>query len=597
MRKGSKNRTRGKGPVDILEEAVHLLRSSPLPVLASYYIGSAPFMLGLLFFWEDMAHSAFAYARCAQGALVLALLFLWMKCWQAVFATELMAELRAASSPQWTLRRGFRLAAIQSILQPTGLFVLPMAAMFLVPLGRMYGFYQNALVLCDGENDDLRRVAHRSWQVSGLWPKQNLIIMWLISPLMLILAAMIYLVMIPVASVLSTEFGRQYSTIYAVFFAVMLLPLSPFGVVIAVNIALTLFVVPELVKSFLGMHGFLGQGLSNMPLSTTAAVTCGVAYLCMDPITKAAYVLRCFYGESLITGEDLRAQLKRAVAAARSSAVLLMALALTVVQGRVASAAPNPSEESSPRLPVVNSVELNRAIEEVLQERQYSWRLPRERPDERPGFLWAFLAAIRDTVWDIVERIAETIDRILEWIGSWFPQRGPSVPSGDWVGPVRMLLYVLTLALACVLGVLIWQLWRQHGPRVQMAKAVPLQAVSVADEDVGADELPEDSWLAMARELMARGQLRLALRALFLAMLARLARHNLIYVAKFKSNRDYQRELQRRSHAEPEVLEAFRQNVALFERSWYGFHEVSEDVLMRFTEGQERIRAHAQGGE
>jgi hypothetical protein len=111
------------------------------------------------------------------------------------------------------------------------------------------------------------------------------------------------------------------------------------------------------------------------------------------------------------------------------------------------------------------------------------------------------------------------------------------------------------------------------------------------DENVVADQLPEDGWLKLARELMERGDLRLALRALYLASLAHLAQREFISVAKFKSNRDYEVELRRRTRALPDLQGAFAENVGIFDRVWYGLHEVSRDVLEHFQANLERIKA------
>ena len=51
------------------------------------------------------------------------------------------------------------------------------------------------------------------------------------------------------------------------------------------------------------------------------------------------------------------------------------------------------------------------------------------------------------------------------------------------------------------------------------------------------------------------------------ASLAHLAERNLISLAKFKSNRDYERELRRRGHSFPNVLTFFGENVLVFDRS------------------------------
>jgi len=103
--------------------------------------------------------------------------------------------------------------------------------------------------------------------------------------------------------------------------------------------------------------------------------------------------------------------------------------------------------------------------------------------------------------------------------------------------------------------------------------------------------LPEDGWTKLARELLARGEFRLAMRAFYLASLAHLAERNLIGLARFKSNRDYVRELQRRAHAFPGLLSMFDENVSAFDRVWYGTHGATMDLVSQFASNVERIKA------
>lgn len=125
-----------------------------------------------------------------------------------------------------------------------------------------------------------------------------------------------------------------------------------------------------------------------------------------------------------------------------------------------------------------------------------------------------------------------------------------------------------------------------------MATALAAQPVpDVADENVGAEQLPEDGWTSLARELLGRGEFRLALRAFYLASLAHLADRNLVSLARFKSNRDYERELQRRAHAFPDLQTLFGENVSCFDRVWYGRHEVTGELVTRFATNVERIKA------
>ena len=113
----------------------------------------------------------------------------------------------------------------------------------------------------------------------------------------------------------------------------------------------------------------------------------------------------------------------------------------------------------------------------------------------------------------------------------------------------------------------------------------------MTDEKLAADALPEDGWTRLGRELLARGELRLALRAFYLASLAHLASRQLISLAKFKSNRDYERELRRRGHSLPGLLTVFGENVLVFDRIWYGMHEINQELVAQFMAKVEQIRA------
>ena len=52
------NQKHQKSAVRMIEEAIHLLRSAPGSLLAGYYLGSAPFVLALMYFAVDMSRSA-----------------------------------------------------------------------------------------------------------------------------------------------------------------------------------------------------------------------------------------------------------------------------------------------------------------------------------------------------------------------------------------------------------------------------------------------------------------------------------------------------------------------------------------------------------
>ena len=78
----------------LIEEAVHLLRQAPAGLFACYYLGAAPFVLGLLYFGADMSRGAYAHRHLAEASLGLALLFVWMKTWQSVYSNSILQRLR-----------------------------------------------------------------------------------------------------------------------------------------------------------------------------------------------------------------------------------------------------------------------------------------------------------------------------------------------------------------------------------------------------------------------------------------------------------------------------------------------------------------------
>ena len=67
--KASVRKEIGRPALDLIEDAVHLLREAPLGVHLAYHVGTAPFLLALLWFWSDMTRGAFADQRCARSAL------------------------------------------------------------------------------------------------------------------------------------------------------------------------------------------------------------------------------------------------------------------------------------------------------------------------------------------------------------------------------------------------------------------------------------------------------------------------------------------------------------------------------------------------
>ena len=549
----SKQQQQSKGAFELIEEAVHLLRTAPAPALASYYFGAIPFVIGWLYFWSDMSRSPFAESQLGGWTLGMAVLFLWMKIWQVIFARRLRAHLAAESMPRWTVRRLARTILIQTFVQPTGLFLIPISVFPILPAAWVYAFYQNATVLDSGDPGDQGMLVKKSWKQATLRSKQNVLVLAIV---------------------------------------------AAFGFYVFLNWVMAGVILPHLIKMLFGIESVFTRSTFSMLNTTLFAGAAGLTYLCVDPIVKAVYTLRCFYGESLSSGEDLRAGLNsisiRGWSLAIISVLASMVSLLPVKAADDKSIAASPASVQSAS-PSVKPADLNQAINETIHEDKYTWRMPRGKAveaDADEGAITRFFERIGSTLRQWAHSVSRWLD---EWLRklSWRPSvQSGSRPAGyGWMETLQVLLYGLVAVVVIALAVLAYRIWRDR----QLSTVIPSEPIPSApdmnDENIGADHLPEDGWSRIARELLERGELRLALRAYYFASLSHLAARNLIHIARFKSNHEYERELRRRGHSYPELVLMFGDNLLSFERVWYGLHEVNRELVDRFADTVERMRA------
>jgi len=537
----------------MLEESLGVLRTSRPGTLGCYYIGSLPFVLVLIYFLADVTQSAFAAESLLEGSAGVAAAFIWMKCWHAVFAGRLMDQLCGQAPEPWGIGRVCRVAAGQAAIQPWGLFLIPTASLAFVPLPWVYAFFQNACVYGD-ERTDRSGPGNlaKAWRQAAIWPKQNIVGM---------------------------------------------LALILFGSFVIVNISHAIVLPPYLAKTFLDIDTVFTQGGFSEFNTTFLLIVGSLGYLCVDPLVKAFYTLRCFYGQSIKTGQDLRSELRALVVAG--------CLAICIVLGsgaREAGAQPAASTAGDTSVLTTGGEippqDLDKSLDKVLSERKYAWRIPRPEGQEDPNAERSFAARATEKVWGwIKDVVGEIRDFLFPEDEEDFSEGGSGGSGGDliegesrWGGLLRYIAYAAIAALGIMFAVMLWKRVRLSKTRkVNIAASAEAPAPNLEDESITADDLPESGWLDLARKLIEQGDSRLALRAMYLASLAMLADKNRISIAKFKSNMDYSRELARRCHSMPPLLEAFGRNVGVFESVWYGTRRADEQTLEEFITNQKTI--------
>lgn len=537
----AKKRRGGASTLDLIEEAVSLLRAAPAFAHLAYLLGAVPFWIGVLYFVADASRNAYAPSHLVDWSLGVAVLYLWKKTWQSVSAASLRAVLEGIPPEPWTARRVGRTILTQAAVQSWGLVARAIGTVATIPFGWVSTFFQNVTIVGDGQKPT-GEVITTAARLTRPWPLQ-----------MHSAIAMLYL----------------------------------FTFFVWINIVVALIGTPYLLKTLLGVESVYSRSLFAFFYNTTfLTVTVALTSLVSDPLRKAIFVVRCFRGDALQSGSDLSAHLRRLRLKSGFAACLLACL--------VGDATGPVRAESAPPPAAANATELDQRIGEVLERREYAWRSPREPEPttERKSVVGKWLDGIGASADKQLKSLGRQVGRVFRWIRNAFnpPQIStPSGPSIDWLGLSKAVL--IFLGIVIVVGA-IWLLIPvlRKKRRAQPIVADEVIMPDLRSEEVIADQLPEDGWVRLAREHAARGELVLAIRASWLAGLAHLGRREFIRIARFKSNRDYDRELRRRARDRDALLSAFDANLLSFERCWYGQHEATLEHLQQFEGNLERIR-------
>jgi hypothetical protein len=580
-------------PIDLIEEAIHLLRRAPIETYAFFLVGVTPFALCFFRFCSEMSYSKFAETDLPGFAFTLALSYLWMKSFQYLACRQLVMVYTRDFSNQGTLGRTFRSCVHQAAIHPFGLIAKPMAVLaaipgfltfvplLMLPASSIFSFFQNASILISGERGDFAKCWH-----------------------------------------LSVTRGRS---------AASLLLLSLFlRIVIFLNIYSTIGILPYFLKALFGVDTFLSRDFRWL-ISFSYLVGIGlISYFAVDLLIKAIQVIQVCRAEAQTTGQDLQRSLmsltagRRERAAFNSRMILICLIIPTLTVHAEGSAYCSYAVDtlSRPSVPSVPSAgrgnakfsiilaslrlasppaegdripdsELNERIDRELSGSEYGWRKPHHLVSSEKNWLQGFVAWIAKSLSKVSRAFNRVVAAITKWWQSLFPHPEGSTQLSNTASAPTWITQLLLYAIVCGLIIAAALIALRILARSKKKKPVPISSAmpvtpNLESETTVADELPEDQWLLLARRKLEDGEPRLALRALFLAVLSLLGAQRLIVVRQSKSNSDYETELRRRRSAE--LTELFRGNRRLFERCWYGDYPVTDAEIEQSTNFYQRLK-------
>jgi Domain of unknown function (DUF4129) len=387
--------------------------------------------------------------------------------------------------------------------------------------------------------------------------------------------------------------------------------LFPLWIAMWLNAFILAIVIPQLLHSIFGVNTLLSTMMGIYSLFQSIAFWLSLlagAWLTFDPIVKCTYVVVYQHLRSRREGDDLRgllanlprAQQKHAEMVAsggtgRGAMVGLVVLAaILFVAWPTANARAIQSAETAADSEQQGRVQkLRQALLDESQRPIYRWH-DAEHPTP-PSWLEKQFTKIGRAI----SRAWNALMRFLRKLWPRGPNFSPGKERGGWkIKDLRLWLALIAILTLGVGALLFWLRRRREAAELSIPVAVaPLP-------DLGntaiAGEHSEDEWFALAERLEGEGDLRLALRAAYLGLLAGLAQREWLTIRRDRTNREYLEEFTRRWRRRPqaavearvEIPEKLRGSLRVFDRVWYGSQALTLAAVAAYRQGQRELLNH-----
>lgn len=397
----------------------------------------------------------------------------------------------------------------------------------------------------------------------------------------------------------------------------LFLMLFPLWIAVWLNGLILAIMLPQFLHSIFGVNTLLSTPMGMYALIESSAFWLSLfvgAWLALDPIVKCTFVVAYQHLRSRREGDDLRGLLAnlpreqqrkaRMIASNVTSGVVakgaLFVLATILAASLVGAARAEqvtPSQSTSEAPDSTREVRVHKlraALDHESQRTVYRWH-DAEHPSQ-PTWFDKLLAKVGHIIADAWSRLLDFLSKL--WPRGWHLSPGSAGGSGWQLKDVRFwitLVLILTLAAG---GVLLWLRRRRESELL----SIPLSVAPLLDlnDSAAAIEHSENEWFALASQLEGQGELRFALRAAYLGLLAGLAQREWLTIRGDRTNREYLNEFTRRWRRRPqaavearaEIPEKLRGSLRQFDRVWYGLHAVTAESVNIYRQNQQEFLNH-----
>jgi hypothetical protein len=396
----------------------------------------------------------------------------------------------------------------------------------------------------------------------------------------------------------------------------LFLMLFPLWIAVWLNGLIIAILVPQLLHSILGVNTLLSTPVGIFALVRSSAfwlsLLAGV-WLALDPIVKCSFVIVYQHLRSRREGDDLRGLLaslpheqeKKALMIASTAAgsrpigalvvlALILAGVFQAAHGEQTPPAPNKAQALTDSARQARIQQLRQALDVESRRASYRWH-DAEHPSP-PNWFDKLLAKIGRGI----ERAWNAFSNFLRKL--WL--RGLNLSPGNGQGrpwqlkDLRMWLWLIAILTLAAGAVLFWLRRRKQTASLSISQAIaPLPDLS---EGTLASARSEDEWFVLAGRLEGEGELRFALRAAYLGLLAGLAQREWLTIRRDRTNGEYLDEFTRRWRRRPqaalearaEIPEKLRCSLRQFDRVWYGSHVLTPEAVAVYRQDQRELLNH-----
>ena len=397
----------------------------------------------------------------------------------------------------------------------------------------------------------------------------------------------------------------------------LFLMMLPLWIAVWLNGLMVALLVPQILHSIFGVNTLLSTPMGMFALFRSSAFWLSLiagAWLALDPIVKCSFVVVYQHLQSRREGDDLRGLLASLPREHQKKAQMI---ASTAAGGRVATGAlvvlaAILAGASQTVTAGATQASLTRSSTETLgasarEARIQKLRQALDAESERAIYRWHDAEHPSPPTWfdKLLVKIGHSIEHA--WNAFWnflrklWP-RGLNLSLGNekrgWqLKDLRLWLALIAIFTLAVGALLFWLRRRREAGKLSVLVATaPMPDLS----DAAASERSENEWFALAERLEGEGDLRLALRAVYLGLLAGLAQREWLTIRRDRTNREYIDEFTRRWRRRPqaaiearvEIPEKLRSSLRLFDRVWYGSHALTPVAVAAYRQDQLELLNH-----